>query len=354
MSSFTETESPALAALLHAFAAGILPWPDTGKVAFLRAQSGASLENWRLEPGHANLVAQQTDKAQYSALQQAGFAVTEQLEGRFPLVLLLPPRNRDEARALMAQAVTRLLPDGLLVCAQANNEGGRSGEADLQRLLAGVDSLSKHKCRVYWARLTASKTGLDADLHADWLALDRPRQLADSAYWSRPGLFAWDRIDAASALLARHLPERLAGCGADLGAGSGYLASVVARRCPAVGRLDLYEVEMRALELARRNLEFCRERVKLNFHWHDVTQGLGPGAGYDFIVSNPPFHRGRKDAPQLGQAFLRAAAAALHPGGELWLVANRHLPYEDCLKRHFRQQREVACEQGFKVMAAQR
>ena len=354
MSLEFETELPALSALLQAFASGALSWPATGQVAFLRAQIGPTLKNWLIDPAHGNLLVQQTDKACHTALQQAGLAVTEQLEGRYPLILLLPPRNRDEARALLAQAVTHLLPEGLLVCAQANNEGGRSGEADLQRLLGRVDSLSKHKCRVYWARLAASEAGLDTGLHADWLALDQPRQLAEGAYWTRPGLFAWDRVDKASALLARHLPEQLTGCGADLGAGFGYLASVLVRRCPAVSRLDLYEVERRALDMARRNLDFCADHLPLNFYWHDVSQGLCPGSRYDFIVSNPPFHQGRADRPQLGQAFLRAAAAALEPGGELWLVANRHLPYEASLKRDFRQQREVISEQGFKVIVAKR
>ena len=40
--------------------------------------------------------------------------------------------------------------------------------------------------------------------------------------WSQPGVFAWDRIDPGSALLAEHLPA-MKGEGVDLGAGSGEL-----------------------------------------------------------------------------------------------------------------------------------
>ena len=40
---------------------------------------------------------------------------------------------------------------------------------------------------------------VDAVLLDDWIALDAPRVIADGRFVSRPGVFAWDRIDAASA-----------------------------------------------------------------------------------------------------------------------------------------------------------
>jgi 16S rRNA (guanine1207-N2)-methyltransferase len=164
-------------------------------------------------------------------------------------------------------------------------------------------------------------------------------------------VFAWDRIDEASALLAAQLPEDLRGRGADLGCGYGFLAAEVLARHPQVSALDLYEADARALELARRNLE--GGAAELEFSWHDVAAGL-PRADYDFIVSNPPFHAGRADAPELGIAFIRAAAAALRPGGRLFLVANRHLPYEATLAADFAKLRVLADERGFKVFEATR
>ena len=93
-----------------------------------------------------------------------------------------------------------------------------------------------------------------------------------------------------------------------------------------------------------------RERVSAEFFWHDVTQGLP--RRYDAIVSNPPFHEGRADQPELGRAFIEAAADALEARGEFWLVANRHLPYESTLARRFGVVRNVAEHGGFKVIAA--
>jgi 16S rRNA (guanine1207-N2)-methyltransferase len=147
------------------------------------------------------------------------------------------------------------------------------------------------------------------------------------------------------------LPDTLAGHGADLGCGYGYLASEVLARCRAVTALDLYEAEARALELARGNLQPFAGKVALDFHWHDVTAGLP--RRYDFIVSNPPFHaQGRADRPDIGRRFIAAAADALNPGGQLWLVANRHLPYEAVLDARFGNVRTVAQRDGFKVVNA--
>jgi 16S rRNA (guanine1207-N2)-methyltransferase len=90
--------------------------------------------------------------------------------------------------------------------------------------------------------------------------------------------------------------------------------------------------------------------VEVSVHWHDVTRGLPQK--YDAIVSNPPFHQGRADLPALGQAFIVSAADALLPDGCLWLVANRHLPYEALLMKRFREVHAVTMQDGFKVIEA--
>ena len=54
----------------------------------------------------------------------------------------------------------------------------------------------------------------------------------------------------------------------------------------------------------------------------------------------------------IGRAFIAAAAAALVPGGRLWLVANRNLPYELELDANFGSVRIVTQQQGFKIVEA--
>jgi 16S rRNA (guanine1207-N2)-methyltransferase len=336
---------PALDTLLLPLRDGALQWPAGGGL-FLRARDGWPLHR----PPLPGLVCVQGFKPDADALQHSGVALaTADDARRWPLVLVLPPRQRDEARALLVHAIECVAPGGRVLACMPNNEGAKSGEADLARLAGPLQTVSKQHCRVFW---TAPLHGaIDPDLAAQWRVADAPRPILDGRFTSRPGVFAWDRIDPASALLAGHLPDTLAGHGADLGCGYGYLASVVLARCRAVTALDLYEAEARALELARSNLPAFAARVALDFRWHDVTTGLP--RRYDFIVSNPPFHaQGRADRPDIGQRFIAAAADALNPGGQLWLVANRHLPYEAVLDAGFGSVRTVAQRDGFKVIAA--
>jgi 16S rRNA (guanine1207-N2)-methyltransferase len=336
---------PALDIRLLPLRDGALQWPVEGGL-FLRARDGWPLHRQAM-PG---LVCEQGFKPAADALQRSGMALAAADHARrWPLVLVLPPRQRDEARALLVRAIERTAPGGRVLACMPNNEGAKSGEGDLARLAGPVQTVSKQHCRVFW---TAPLDGvIDAELAAQWREADAPRPILDGRFVSRPGVFAWDRIDPASALLAAHLPDTLAGLGADLGCGYGYLASEVLARCRAVTALDLYEAEARALEVARTNLQPFAAQVALDFHWHDVTTGLP--RRYDFIVSNPPFHaQGRADRPDIGQRFIAAAADALNPGGQLWLVANRHLPYEAALDATFGSVRTVAQRDGFKVVNA--
>ena len=343
----------ALDALLHPFADGSLA-RERGTL-FLRARAGAALApaDW---PG---LACETAFKPDADALARAGFAVRpEAVDGTgdaavedapAPLVLLLPPRQRDEARALFAEALARAAPGACVVAAVANDAGAKSAEADFARIAGQVSTRSKHKCRVFWA--AAGQPGADPALAAQWRGLDAPRPVAGGRCLSRPGVFAWDRIDPASALLARHLPADLAGRAADLGAGYGYLSAELLERCPGIAALDAFEADARALALARHNLAGHAQRVRLGFHWHDVVAGIP--AGYDVLVSNPPFHvPDGRERPDVGRAFIAAAARALRPGGRLWLVANRHLPYEEALGAGFGEARLVAQEDGFKVVEA--
>jgi 16S rRNA (guanine1207-N2)-methyltransferase len=338
----------ALTTLFQPIHEGLLDWPAHGGVLFLRARDGAALR----EVTCTELVCEHEFKPAADALARAGLQTVD-LETlpptqRYALVLVLPPRQRQEARALLAQALSRCAPGGRVLAAARNDEGARTGEDDLARLAGPVRNLCKRKCRVFW---TAPLQGpADAALAQEWAALDAPQAILDGRFVSRPGVFAWDRIDTASALLATHLPADLGGHAADLGAGYGYLSAELLARCPRITALDLYEAQSRALAMARLNLKDAR--VPLAFHWHDVTAGLP--RRYDTIISNPPFHaEGGEERPDIGRRFIAVAAQSLTQDGRFWMVANRHLPYERELEQCFAKVRSVAQEGAFKVIEAQ-
>lgn len=344
--SLADPTDPRFDVLAHGFESGAIDLPDEASALFLGATSACLA---RL-PERAWLC-EQSFKPDADALEACGFCVGRPAEGEtFALVLVLPTRQREHMRAMLARALRHCAANGTVAVAMANATGARSGEADL-RVLAGaaVRTLSKSKCRLFWIR--RDEAAIDRDRLAAWLELDHVQPTQDGRFVSRPGLFAWDRVDTASTMLAHRLPTSLSGRAADLGAGYGYLAAVLIERCPAITSIDLFEADARALEPARINLERCgRGDIEATVHWHDVAQSLP--RRYDVIVSNPPFHRDRADRPDLGRAFIHTAAGALARQGEFWLVANRHLPYEATLNASFACVQTVAEEAGFKVIRA--
>jgi 16S rRNA (guanine1207-N2)-methyltransferase len=329
---------------------GSVPIPTVGRSLFMRAQAAPFLHRFS-----GALVCEQSFKPFADALSEAGLEPGSATDAeRFDLVLLLPSRQRDETRALLVQAANRVSARGSILTAAANNEGARSLQDDAARLFGSVHSISKHKCRAMWSDASARR--LDTDLADAWTQAAAPRLVPGTTLYGAPGVFSWDRIDPGSALLAAYLPADLQGRGTDLGAGWGYLSAQVLQRCAGVHALHLYEAERMALDLARRNLAelLCSGSTQptVEYFWHDVRRGLQHE--YDFVISNPPFHVGRADEPDLGRQFIRAAAAALRPGGRFWMVANRHLPYESELRQWFTHSQVHAEKGGFKVIEARR
>ena len=230
---------PALDSLFLPFSNRSLSWPQ-GPVLFLRAREGWAMRQYPLD----QLVCEQSYKPFADELERGGLQATADAAAsgtRYPLVLVLPPRQREEARALFARALSLCAPGGVVVASITNNEGAKSGEADLKQLAGLGGSLAKNHCRVFWSKPLGDAH--DPALLGRWSELDAPRAILDGRFASRPGVFAWDRIDPASALLAAHFPADLAGRGADLGAGYGYLSAELLLRNAKITSLDLYEAE---------------------------------------------------------------------------------------------------------------
>jgi 16S rRNA (guanine1207-N2)-methyltransferase len=71
------------------------------------------------------------------------------------------------------------------------------------------------------------------------------------------------------------------------------------------------------------------------------------------IAINPPFHTGQLQTHLVAHRFIAEAAERLARGGRCYLVANRFLPYEHELARHFGAVRELAGDARYKVLLAE-
>jgi len=245
------------------------------------------------------------------------------------------PRTKALARALVAKATS--LSMGWVAVDGAKTDGIDSLLKDLRASAPAQGSLSKAHGKIAWFH--ASEITLDPPASETWI----------DGFVTTPGVFSADAIDSASKLLAGALPNDLGPLVADLGAGWGYLSARIVEGNKPLQHLHLVEVDARALAAARRNVPDPRAV----FHWADARTWSPPDP-VDSVVMNPPFHTGRKADPALGQAFIAQAARILTPGGHLWMVANRHLPYEAALAAHFKIVTELPGASGFKLFCAER
>ncbi len=280
------------------------------------------------------------DAIQISPLIPGSAPLESLAEGSADAAMIYAPPGVLERRYTLALALKALKAGGRLDVMAPKDKGGSRLKKELQAFGLDVAESAKAHHRRCVALRPETVTGLDEAITAGG-----PRRVEGLDAWSQPGVLAWDRIDPGTALLAQHLPP-LKGVGADLGCGYGALATVVLRS-PAVTALRLVDLDRRAVEAARRNVEDPRA----TFDWADARTVEASG-DLDFVVMNPPFHDGGAEDRRLGQAFIRKAAELLRKGGVLWLVANRHLPYEAELAAAFKRVRPVADAGGYKVLEA--
>jgi len=316
--------------LLLATQSGELPLPE-GTLTWLNAPGDGQCG---VEP--PRLSASQGFFPDHARLQARGITTTPTPVTQAQNALISPSRSKPATFDLIAQAVALTPPGGMIAVDGDKTEGIDSLAKQLKGAFDDVQSYSKAHGKLLW--FTRPETPPDL---SDW---QNVTYQYPNGWVTRAGVFSSDGPDAGSKLLAEALPL-LKGAVADLGAGWGYLAGEVLKS-EAVTSLTGIEADFHATECAKHNVQDPRA----SFIWGDVTQATQ--SGFDAVVTNPPFHISRKPDPTLGARFIQKAADMLKPKGQLWMVANRNLPYEATLEARFRKVSIVAQTGGFKVIHA--
>lgn len=309
---------------------GQLTLPEQGRIAVFSPTAGTDLSALPRE----RVVVITGMRPDYDAFKQAGYEVAVAVEGDFAAAVVCLTRAKAEARALVSEAAA---VGGLVIVDGQKTDGADSMLKDCKKRADLLGSFSKAHGKLFW---------FEGGDFADWQS-GGPSEISPG-FLTAPGVFSADGIDPASAALVAALPEKLGRQVADLGAGWGYLSKAILERAE-VETLYMVEANHAALECARKNVSDTRA----DFHWADATT-WAPRAQMNAVVMNPPFHSGRTADPALGKAFIAAAAQMLAPSGQLWMVANRHLPYEPTLDALFGKTEEITGDNRFKILRAER
>ncbi|PIB26119.1 hypothetical protein BFP76_14270 [Amylibacter kogurei] len=320
-----------------AFDAGHLELP-TGNVVVLRAHADPVLKRFE------TVATVQSYKPEYDRLEQMGISVNSEIPTNADSAIVELTRSKGENLAMISLAYQMLPDGGALIVDGSKTDGIESILKTLRKYLPVDGVFSKSHGKTIW--VTKSKD--TPDEMRKWANAIEPRKNQDG-FFTADGMFSADHIDPASQLLIEQITKPLAGMGADLGAGWGWLSRQALSAHEKISKMELIEAEKTALECAKRNIDDPRA----SFQWQDVTT-LSGKSRFDFVLCNPPFHQSRKADPELGRKFIRKASEILNPKGTLYLVANKQLAYETVLDETFQSWEYMAQTAQYKTIRAER
>lgn len=267
------------------------------------------------------------------------------------------PHEKGALLPLLLDAHRVLRVGGRCWLAGGNAEGSKPAVRLLETLFGGTATVAQgggHRLVVATRRDAPLPD--DPALRTPWLDREAYRTVPVTlrghalVLHTRPGVFSWEHLDEATALLAEamRIPE-----GArvlDLGCGAGVLGLLASRLAGVAA--TFVDADAEALASTRRTLTaagLAEARVLASDAGEAVL-----GETFDVVVTNPPFHHGKATTLDVPRQFIADAHAVLARGGWLQLVANRTLPYEGVLRELFGDHAVLVESPRFKVLAARK
>ncbi|MER6959776.1 methyltransferase [Streptomyces sp. NPDC000618] len=167
------------------------------------------------------------------------------------------------------------------------------------------------------------------------------------------GVFCAERLDIGTRFFLGRLPStggprRVV----DLGCGNGIVGTAVALANPEAEVLFTDE-SFQAVASAEATYKANGVPGQAEFRVGDGLAGVADDS-VDLVLNNPPFHSHQATTDATAWRMFTGARRALRPGGELWVVGNRHLGYHVKLKRLFGNCELVAGDPKFVVLKAVR
>lgn len=279
----------------------------------------------------------------------ADFDFSTLLPGSFQRIVYRISKEKAVVHHILNSAWSLLATGGELVIAGLKNEGIKTF-IDKCKQVYGNGNAEKHRT-AYLGRFCKSKDAMCAGpLDDQDYSLLRLIQTPTLDYYSKPGIFGWDKIDQGSAFLLEHLPDCLAQLPVapqsmlDLGCGYGYL-TLMTRNLALSKRTATDNNAAAVLAMNKNASHYC-----MNVEVVASDAGASLSSCYDLILCNPPFHQGFSIDGCLTEKFLHQCRRLLSPNGIALFVVNAFIGLEkQAISQHLTVI-PVANNQSFKVI----
>ena len=231
-----------------------------------------------------------------------------------------------------------------------SNDGGIKSIGKILKAKLGI--AQKRDSARHCALWCSPNSGSEQSFTLDNYLTVSTHNLGDTSWQvaSLPGVFSHGSLDVGTQLLLESMPTITGKQVLDFACGAGVIGCYLAKRQP---NLQVSFSDINGLALYA-----CQKSCELN----GMTANVKPSNGlnewhaerFNTIVTNPPFHTGVETDYQITETFIKAVGKHLLTAGQLFLVANRFLPYPELLDKHLQRHADLARSSKFCVYQARK
>ena len=270
-------------------------------------------------------------------------------EHHFQSIFLRIPKEKAQAHYIINQA-QHLLSDGGSLYISGLKQEGIKGFIERAGTLTATPTETWKADKQTWAGKITFNGPVGSTL--DDKAYRSLRQAPSDShfkFWSKPGIFGWDKIDKGSELLIEHLKALVVessdiDSALDIGCGYGYLSLHTARLL----NINVTATDNNAAAIPACQANFDHYQLKGKAIADDCADNIS--SRYPLVICNPPFHSGFGVENDLTGRFLESAAAHLTRNGIAIFVVNLHIPLERKASRYFAHCETPIINQHFKLV----
>lgn len=278
-----------------------------------------------------------------------------QLQEKFTHIVYRVSKEKALVNFLCNQAADLLSDNGKFVISGYKQEGIKSHAKNINKVLGAKGQLKKIGAFYLGEFLSLSRDEkLDDKQYAE-IAKVATKSLKKGYFFSKPGVFGWNKIDKGTELLLSKTQDLLQAENnerkevLDLGCGYGWIFLNIAQN-PSLA-ITATDNNAAAIICSEKNRNECENPESIEVIAGDCSNTIQKQ--YDFILCNPPFHQGFKHAKALTAKFITACKHRLKPSGTAFFVLNEFVAIDDNIEQAALKQTLLAKELGFKVISIQ-